>query len=123
VFHDMDEVCVCVCVWWGVGQFHTEPVVGTANWLSSNRLGGLFLQVHREASSLTREENETDQDRNLDQFRFLCTVCLAYHKGSVGLILSVMRISIYSPRLVNTDLHSTFSIHSFSSTPLPEGGI
>jgi len=54
----------------------------------------LFLYVHRETSVLVGKLSEKS-----DQFRFLCSTCLANFKVSVGLILpkaSVMRILIVS---------------------------
>ncbi len=66
----------------------------------------LFLYTHCETSTLTNEIPEES-----GQFRFLCAVCYANIKGSVGLILvkvSGMRISISldlsSPLLSRTDV-------------------
>jgi hypothetical protein len=66
--------------------------VDTSGRIYDDFLRFLFLHAHHEASALANDIPEES-----GHFRFLRAACLAYIKGSVGLILvkvSVMRISI-----------------------------
>ena len=58
-------------------------VVNTSVRLYDDFIRLIFLQAHRETSTLTNELTEES-----DRFRFLLTVCLSNLKGSVGLILT-----------------------------------